>query len=339
VADQEPGQETGEIGLALVQAHVRDCRDCAALSRVLVRLHHDLPTFAELAPDASLVQHVLSRTIPTPVRGASGCEAGYLATLVVWLFFGASWSPLRATAAQVLTLIQQGASETQSVGVGAMVALNRRVSLLSGRALGDERASDDALGFLDGLSAYSRETVAAAPDLHRKSPMLACLLSLMPGVGQIYVGNYKLGFIDNLIFGATIALLAGVRDPNPLLPVLGIFLALFFVYNVVDAGRRANLYNLALDGMEGIEMPSMSMTLPSFGGSIGGGVALIVVGVILLANTRFGISLEWIEEWWPLAPIGVGVYLLAKAVQERRDATSSDGSLGVVDPPTGSFGS
>jgi len=37
--------------------------------------------------------------------------------------------------------------------------------------------------------------------------------------------------------------------------------------------------------------------------------------------------------------VSVRVYLLAKAVQERRDATSSDGSLGVVDPPTGSFGS
>ena len=149
----------------------------------LPRLRDDLPTFAELAQDASLVQHVLSRTIPAPVRGASvwerlrgagrqclagpriAWEAGYVATLVVWLFFGASWSPLRATPAQALTLIQQGASDTQSAGVGAMAALNRGVSLLSERALGDERAPDDALGFLDGLSAYSRETVAAAPDL------------------------------------------------------------------------------------------------------------------------------------------------------------------------------
>lgn len=188
-------------------------------------------------------------------------------------------------------------------------------------------------------AAYSPASVKYAHGLQRKSPMLACLLSLMPGVGQIYVGYYKLGFIHNLIFGSTIAFLTGFRGPNPLLPVLGIFLAFFFVYNVVDAGRRANLYNLALDGMEGIEMPSMSMTLPTFGGSVGGGVSLIVVGLILLANTRFGISLEWIEEWWPLAPIGVGAYLLAKAVQERRDATPGDGPLGAEDPPTGSFGS
>ena len=180
-ADHEMDQETDEIGLVLVQAHVRDCRDCAALSRALVQLCDDLPTFAELAPDPSLVQHVLSRTIPAPVHGASvwerlqdagrrcfarpriAWEAGYVATLVEWLFFGASWSPLRAMPAQALTLIQQRAS-TQSAGAGAIAALNRRVSLLSERALGDERATD-GLGFLDGLSAYSREVVAAAPDL------------------------------------------------------------------------------------------------------------------------------------------------------------------------------
>ena len=64
------------------------------------------------------------------------------------------------------------------------------------------------------------------------------------------------------------------------------------------AGRRANLYNLALDGMEGSELPGMNMALPGLGGSIGGGVALTAVGVILLVNTRFGITLDWIEEWW-----------------------------------------
>lgn len=171
-----------DVGLALVQAHVRDCRDCAELSRTLVLLRNELPTFAELVPDASLVQHVLSRTIPTPVAGASvwerlqdagrqclsrpriAWEAGYVATLVVWLFFGASWSPLRATPAQALTLIQQGASDTRSASAGAIAALNRRVSRLSERALGDERAPDGGR-FLDRLSAHSRAAVAAAPDV------------------------------------------------------------------------------------------------------------------------------------------------------------------------------
>ncbi|MDP7479497.1 MAG: DUF5668 domain-containing protein [Vicinamibacterales bacterium] len=166
---------------------------------------------------------------------------------------------------------------------------------------------------------YAAPTAAAARarGLQPKSPLVACLLSLMPGVGQLYVGYYKLGFIHNLVFSSTIALLNMFGDRNPLFPIMMIFLFFFFIYNVVDAGRRAVYYNLALDGVEGVELPSLNVSVPSFGGSIGGGVALIAVGFILLLNTRFGVSLDWIEEWWPAAPILVGAYLLIKAIQER----------------------
>ena len=155
--------------------------------------------------------------------------------------------------------------------------------------------------------------------LQHKSPALACLLSGMPGVGQIYVGYYKLGFIHNIVFGSTIALLAsGTFDA--LTPGLGIFLAFFFIYNVVDAGRRETLYNLAVDGVEGIDLPSMNVSLPGFGGSLGGGAALMALGAILLSNTLFGLSLDWIESWWPVAPIVVGAWLFVKALRERRSA-------------------
>ena len=166
--------------------------------------------------------------------------------------------------------------------------------------------------------------------LQHKSPFIACVLSLMPGVGQIYVGYYKLGFIHNVVFASAIMLLT-TRLPDPMYPLLSIFLAFFFIYNIVDAGRRAIYYNLALDGVEGIELPSMQLGVPSFGGSFAGGLAMIGLGVILLANTRFGISLAWIEEWWPAAPILLGVYLLTKAIQERKNATPAAVGGG---PPT-----
>ncbi len=169
-------------------------------------------------------------------------------------------------------------------------------------------------------------TAGRTRGLQHKSPVVACLLSLMPGVGQIYVGYYKLGFIHNVVWGSTIAILASSIN-NPLIPMLGIFLAFFYIYNIVDAGRRATLYNLALDGLEGIEMPSMNVSAPSFGGSLAGGVALVGVGAVILSNTAFGASLDWVEDWWPAAPILLGVYLLVKALQERRGTAA--------DPPAG----
>ena len=173
------------------------------------------------------------------------------------------------------------------------------------------------------------------PRLQRKSPFLAGLLSLMPGIGQIYVGYYKLGFLHNVVFGTTIAFLAqggrpvGLFGPfgpfRPLVPAVSIFLAFFIIYNIVDAVRRATLYNMALDGVDGIELPNMNVALPKFEGSVGGGVALIAFGILLLLNTLLGVPLDWLASWWPMGLIVLGGYLLAKAKQDRRDA----------DPPSG----
>ena len=76
--------------------------------------------------------------------------------------------------------------------------------------------------------------------LQHKSPFIACVLSLMPGVGQIYVGYYKLGFIHNVVFASAIMLLT-TRLPDPMYPLLSIFLAFFFIYNIVRCGPASHL--------------------------------------------------------------------------------------------------
>ena len=157
-------------------------------------------------------------------------------------------------------------------------------------------------------------------DPRAKSPALACFLSIMPGLGQVYVGYYQRGFIHALVVASLIALLAA--DVGALIPLAAIFMAFFWLYNIIDAGRRAAFYNQALAGQEEIDLPS-DFKLPGFGGSIFGGSVLIVAGFLLLLHTRFDMSLDWIEEWWPVAPIALGVYLLVKAIQERSGASSS----------------
>ncbi len=172
----------------------------------------------------------------------------------------------------------------------------------------------------------------AMPRLQRKSPFLAGLLSLMPGIGQIYVGYYAIGFIHIAVFVTTIFLLVrmSVNPFSALTPALGVFLGFFVVYNIVDACRRAILYNLALDGVQGIELPDMNASLPKLQlqGSVPGGAALIALGVVLLSNTLLGFSLDWLARWWPLGLVGLGAWLVAKAREERRAA----------DPPAGGRG-
>ena len=75
----------------------------------------------------------------------------------------------------------------------------------------------------------------------------------MPGLGQIYVGYYQQGFINMAVVAITITLLSsGARGAEPL---FGLFLAFFWLYNMIDANRRAHHYNRVIDGLGGENVP------------------------------------------------------------------------------------
>jgi len=159
-------------------------------------------------------------------------------------------------------------------------------------------------------------------DPRRKSPALAAILSLMPGLGQVYVGYYQQGFTNIIIIAAVIALMVNARFGSivhHLLPFLGLFLAFFWLYNVVDAFRRAAFYNQALSGVGAVEIPE-DMKLPKGRGSLVGGIALIALGLLLFANTALGMSLDWLEQWWPMGLVLLGAYLVYASVAGKRAA-------------------
>lgn len=158
--------------------------------------------------------------------------------------------------------------------------------------------------------------VPVPTDPRRKSPFLAGLLSLVPGLGQVYTGYYQRGFVHAFVIAGTITLLAS-GDMDALVPLAALFLVFFWLYNVVDAARRASLYNQVLDGVADVELPEDWKT-PGFRGSIVGGLVIAAFGVVLLLETRYDITLEWLEEWWPVGIIAFGLYLVYKAIEDRR---------------------
>ncbi len=154
-------------------------------------------------------------------------------------------------------------------------------------------------------------------DTRTKSPALATLMSLVPGLGQVYIGYYQQGFINILVVASLITLLhRGIGDAEPL---AAIFLAFFWLYNVVDAARRATLYNQALAGLGPLELPE-DMETPNRKGSLHAGILLMVFGALILAHTRFGMPLEWLERWWPAVLVLAGAYLVFRSVMDRRAA-------------------
>ena len=156
-----------------------------------------------------------------------------------------------------------------------------------------------------------------AQDPRAKSPALACFLSIMPGLGQVYTGYYVRGFVFAITVASIITILAGTRVSN-FVPFLAIFMAFFWLHNIIDAGRRAAFYNRMLAGGTNADEFLPEMKMPGVGGSIFAGIGLIVVGLIALTYTKFDMSLAWIEDWWPVVPILIGVYLVGLAVRDRK---------------------
>ncbi|MDY0110966.1 MAG: DUF5668 domain-containing protein [Candidatus Krumholzibacteria bacterium] len=155
-------------------------------------------------------------------------------------------------------------------------------------------------------------------DLPYKVPFLAGFLSgIFPGVGQLYVGYYRQGITLGILFAGIITILAA-GEVSPLEPFLGITLGFCWLYGIIDAARRAQAVNRALDGFGQEPLPE-DFALPG-GGSMFGGSVLVILGVIMLLHTRFDVSLEWLEEWWPLLLVAVGGWLIWQARKDSKTA-------------------
>lgn len=151
-------------------------------------------------------------------------------------------------------------------------------------------------------------------DPRLRSATLATLLSLMPGLGQVYLGYVQQGFVNILVVASLVAILSS--NIGGLEPLLGLFLAFFWLYNIIDANRRAILLNQRILGLVPGELPED--LAPNLRGSIFGGLVLILGGLVALAHVRFGLSLAWLHQWWPLAIIGLGIYLVWKAMSSPK---------------------
>ena len=148
-------------------------------------------------------------------------------------------------------------------------------------------------------------------DPRHKSPRSAMFLSLIfPGLGQIYTGFY----IRGLMIGAAIFVLFNAANDGA--PIMVWTIMFTWMFSMIDAGRMAALYNYAITGGEEIEMPQ-DIRLPNMGGSIVAGVVLLGFGGIALSNTLFDVPLDWLDDYWPVFPLALGAYLLARGVMDH----------------------
>lgn len=145
---------------------------------------------------------------------------------------------------------------------------------------------------------------AAAPALP-KSPVLALVLSLFPGIGQIYNGQPAKALVFFFAWAGSIYLTA---EANPFFAFL---IAFTYFYNLVDAWRSAMAINARHVRGAGVVEEDATES-PAWG------AALIGVGALLLLNNLGWLRLASLQRYWPLVLMAAGAAFFYGSMQRAK---------------------
>ena len=159
--------------------------------------------------------------------------------------------------------------------------------------------------------------LSAVPIIRRKSsPLVAALLSLIcPGLGAAYNGQTSKAIVQFAIF-ASFFQMAIVTD-GTLLFILGF--AGTWLFAAVDACRTAQLLRegLAPDSAEDVVARRL------YGNPLAWSLTLLVIGVVFLLHTMFGIRLP-VQKLLPFLLVGLGAFMLVDWIRRRTKRDRSE---------------
>ncbi|HYO13311.1 MAG TPA: DUF5668 domain-containing protein [Thermoanaerobaculia bacterium] len=149
----------------------------------------------------------------------------------------------------------------------------------------------------------------------QKSPVFAAILSLFPGMGNVYNGLYLRGFTLFLIT-VSLAFLAN-RSEGFFAPMA----AFFWIFNILDAYRQATLINYGYAQDLGlVDLPKHPRASQ---GGLAAGIILTLIGFFAVLDEYFRVDLEWVFDLWPAVLLALGIGLIWSSLRDRRRAGSS----------------
>ncbi len=137
----------------------------------------------------------------------------------------------------------------------------------------------------------------------KRSPSVAVFLSLLPGLGHIYVGQFAKGFLIGLSFALVIHMVEETGGP------LGILFPFILLYAMVDAHRAAVEVNRIV--ASGGTPPKG----PDFGITKWWGYVLIGLGALFTLENFDLIDFDWISRLWPLGLVALGIFILKRRAE------------------------
>ena len=158
-----------------------------------------------------------------------------------------------------------------------------------------------------------------------KLPWLAFVLTVLPGLGQVYVGFVVRGIAEFATWWLLCMLVGhGLGAILPLAAALSVMG--FWYWCGIDALRRAREVNAR--GFRPTAEEARSITR----GPVGeqelrfAGVMLVVVGALLFAQEVGGVVLDLFRVGWPVGLIVLGAWILRRArARQQREADASFG--------------
>lgn len=158
----------------------------------------------------------------------------------------------------------------------------------------------------------------------QKSPLLAGFLSFMPGLGNVYNGLYTRGITFFFIWAGVLAITirTGNRShgDSEALALLIPSVVFIWLFNLFDAYRQASLINHGYANDLGLEDSGRFNRAP---GGMMLGVVVLGIGLYGLLQQLFDFDLTLLLDYWHVAFIGFGIWLIIQARQAKASEASS----------------
>lgn len=156
------------------------------------------------------------------------------------------------------------------------------------------------------------EWAAAVKDLRipTDAPKRAAALSLIPGMGSVYNGDYQKAITQFAVFAALSIMGDSIHG------VFGFGAFVFLIFTMFDSYRTAEAkLRMRVENPSEIQGPVKDQTVAAWG------ILLIGLGCIFLLKNF--IHFDFISRLWPLVFIALGAYLVYRYVSDREDDTAA----------------
>jgi hypothetical protein len=168
-------------------------------------------------------------------------------------------------------------------------------------------------------AAFAPPMAAPAPPTTIKSPAVAGLLSVIPGLGHVYLGLYQRAIAFFAVW--VIVMSIAPHGPGP----AGVLIPFWWFFVLIDAVRQAKAINMTGAPESNLLVGEKPLNVS---GGLAFGIFLVLVGVFFLIERYVRIDLSFLYDFGPVFLIAFGgwqiwLYWKSKKAADEAKAVSA----------------